>query len=65
VWYEGQNTENGIQGSWRIVTTDGPFHIWPKSHGHFNEMYLRDELEAPRGTGPSILLQSVSGEEMA
>ncbi len=55
--YSGKCSENGIQGSWRIIG-EGPFHIWPKSHSHFNEMYLRDELEMATESGPSILLES-------
>ncbi len=65
VWYEGQYSENGIQGSWQIINTDGPFHIWPKTHAHFNELYLRDEIDSPGETGPSILLEPDSGQEMA
>ena len=62
--YVGTCTENGIQGKWRIIS-EGPFHIWPKSHGHFNELYLRDELEFPEETNHSILLEPVSNDELA
>ena len=62
VTYHGQCTSNGIQGNWKILST-GPFHIWPTSHGHFNELYLRDELETPVDMGRSILLEPVTDEE--
>lgn len=55
--YVGKCGEKGIQGTWTILS-EGPFHIWPKSLGHFNELYLREELETPSGTGSSILLDS-------
>lgn len=62
VRYAGKCSENGIQGSWTIFSS-GPFHIWPKSHGHFNELYLRDELENSDEFSHSILLEPVSDDE--
>ena len=63
VKYEGRCTENGIQGNWTIIST-GPFHIWPRTHAHFNELYLREELEMSDQFGPSTLLEPVSGPEL-
>jgi len=63
VEYFGNCTKNGIQGDWRILS-EGPFHIWPKSHSHFNELYLRDELEIPEEFGRSVLLDPVSDDDL-
>ncbi len=63
VEYAGIASENGIQGVWQIVG-QGEFHIWPNSHSHFNELYLRDELENSGDFTPSILLAPVSNEEL-
>lgn len=63
VSYEGRCTENGIQGSWTIFSS-GPFHIWPKTHGHFNELYLREELDLADQFGPSTLLEPVPADEL-
>ena len=56
VKYQGVCNENGIQGNWTIYTT-GPFHIWPRTHGHLNELYLREELEMSDQFGPSTILE--------
>ena len=64
VQYEGRCSENGIQGQWTIFSS-GPFHIWPRTHGHLNELYLREELELSDQFGPSTLLEPVSNEELA
>ena len=63
VQYSGTCSENGIQGQWQIFSA-GPFHIWPKSHGHFNELYLRDELDFSDESNHSILLEPVLDEEL-
>lgn len=64
VTYNGVCTDDGIQGNWRIFS-EGRFHIWPKTHGRFNELYLKDELEMPGDMGRSILLEPLTGEEFA
>ncbi|MEM9409945.1 MAG: hypothetical protein AAGA30_02460 [Planctomycetota bacterium] len=63
VVYNGQCSENGIQGKWTIFS-EGPFHIWPKTHGHFNELYLREELENQGDLSPSIILEPVDSGEL-
>jgi hypothetical protein len=63
VLYQGICGRNGIQGEWKILTT-GPFHIWPRTHGYLDEMYLRDELEFSARSSPSILLEPASGQEL-
>lgn len=60
--YSGVCGENGIQGNWQILSK-GKFHIWPRNHPQYNELYLRDELENPVDNGRSILLEPVTEEE--
>jgi len=62
VEYKGVCGENGIQGNWQIFSK-GQFHIWPRNHPQYNELYLRDELENPVDMGRSILLEPVTEEE--
>ena len=57
VAYSGQITENGIQGEWSIRFIKGPFHIWPRSLSHLNELYLTNEINEPF---PQISLQPLS-----
>ena len=64
VRYVGICNENGIQGEWQIFSK-GPFHIWPRSHGRFNELYLRDELDFPGEFNHSLLLEPISNQELA
>jgi hypothetical protein len=47
VVYSGRISENGIQGQWEISYITGEFHIWPKGMNHFNERYLKEELDVP------------------
>ena len=63
VSYAGKCGDNGIQGNWRIFS-EGPFHIWPKTHGHLNELYLRDELEFSGESNQSTLLEPVTADEL-
>ena len=52
VHYDGLCGKNGIQGQWRLSYLNGDFHVWPISHGHLDELYLRDDLTLPH---PSVL----------
>lgn len=54
--YRGVVGDNGIQGEWTISYLTGAFHIWPRSMGFLNEMYLENELHEPF---PSVLLSTV------
>ena len=54
VQYEGIAGENGIQGSWTILS-QGPFHIWPRSMTHLNELYLQDEILSGESTDTILL----------
>ena len=49
VEYRGQITDKGILGEWTILGS-GTFHIWPRGMGEFNELYLKQDLEAPAST---------------
>ena len=60
VEYRGQADSNGIQGEWKLPFSSGPFHIWPRAMGHFQEMYLRDELD---GVPESQLLGKVAAPD--
>ena len=46
VQYDGMLSDKGITGEWTIFSS-GPFHIWPRGMNHFNELYLKQELDAP------------------
>lgn len=59
VSYEGICGENGIQGQWALTMSSGPFHIWPRSMTHLNELYLRDEAPAMSGGIDSIDVDSI------
>ena len=61
--YQGQITDKGILGEWTILTS-GTFHIWPRGRSEMNELYLKQDLEAPVGPPapqPSLAL-SAKGE---
>jgi hypothetical protein len=53
VSYEGQITDRGILGQWTILTS-GTFHIWPRRFHELNELYLKQDLEAPVGPSPLV-----------
>lgn len=53
VKYVGQVSETGIVGTWQIMST-GEFHIWPRGMSEFNERYLRQDLEQPTPSAPSV-----------
>lgn len=55
VVYSGKIGENGIMGHWNIRSTQGEFHIWPRSMNQLNELYMSDDLELP---GPTVQLGS-------
>ena len=57
--YKGIAGEHGIQGEWLITYLTGEFHIWPRSLGILNELYLQEELNQPV---PSIQLGTVPTE---
>jgi hypothetical protein len=59
VAYQGIVGQHGIQGHWNILHISDEFHIWPKSMGQLNEMYLQQELNLPF---PSIPLGRVPAE---
>lgn len=44
VHYRGLVGKNGIQGQWKISFVSGEFHIWPKSMGYLNELYMHEDL---------------------
>ena len=52
VVYSGICGPNGIQGQWRIASTTGEFHIWPKSMSHLDELYLHEDLTQPESSIP-------------
>ena len=68
VEYQGICGENGIEGKWKLPFSSGPFHIWPRSMTHLNELYLRDEMPAGGPVGESIvdsmLLNTTSLEDI-
>ena len=47
VFYGGQCGPKGIMGEWTISGLHGPFHIWPRSMGDVNELYLTEDLTVP------------------
>lgn len=59
VEYQGLAGETGIQGEWTISYVSGPFHIWPRSMGYLNELYLQEDLQVPI---PGVLLGTVEEE---
>jgi hypothetical protein len=60
VEYQGVCGSNGIQGRWRIGAMTGEFHIWPKSMGNLDEMYLHEDLREP---SPTMELGTVPAED--
>jgi len=69
VEYQGICGENGIEGKWTLPFSTGPFHIWPRSMTHLNELYLRDEMPVnnrPIGESvvDSMLLNTTSLEDI-
>lgn len=58
--YDGICGKNGIQGQWQITYLSGNFHIWPKSMGGLDELYLQEDLTQPV---PSIQLGTVPQED--
>lgn len=57
--YQGLVGETGIQGEWTISYLSNAFHIWPRSMGFLNELYLHSDLQEPI---PSVLLGTVPSE---
>ena len=46
--YAGKISSDGIRGDWSIRNaSSGPFHIWPRGMNNTNELYLRENLDAP------------------
>lgn len=43
--YHGTIGNEGIMGNWFIASFTGEFHIWPRSMGYLNELYLQNDLE--------------------
>jgi len=62
VHYQGLSGPNGIQGQWKIGYLAGEFHIWPTTHGHLDELYLREDLSQ---TAPSVQLGTVPTADFA
>ncbi|MDA8563652.1 hypothetical protein N9L06_04280 [Mariniblastus sp.] len=48
VFYGGTYGAKGIVGEWSISGgLNGPFHIWPRTMGDMNELYLTEDLTVP------------------
>ena len=48
VFYGGTCGAKGIVGEWSISGgLNGPFHIWPRTMGDMNELYLTEDLTVP------------------
>jgi hypothetical protein len=48
VFYGGTCGSKGIVGEWSISGgLNGPFHIWPRTMGDMNELYLTEDLTVP------------------
>jgi len=65
VHYQGVGGQNGVTGQWSIGGyLGGQFHIWPRSWGQIDELYMADDLGKDRDQGISPGIFSGSGGVM-
>ncbi|MEM6803267.1 MAG: hypothetical protein AAF696_17805 [Bacteroidota bacterium] len=44
VFYKGTLDENGIWGTWQLISLSGGFHLWPKSNKSSNRPTAKEVL---------------------